>query len=398
MLTTKRLSAIVGALAVVLSLSAARPATGQISEQVSLFFNIERAASTAVSGFSPAQIRQAYGFDQIANQGKGQVIAIVDSFDHPNIEQDLAVFNGMFGLPECTTANGCFKKVYASGTNPGTNALWAFEIALDVEWAHAIAPQAKIVLVEAMSDQLGDLIAAVDIAVGPTVKATVVSMSWGLPEGNLSPARELELDGHFVGLNRTFFASAGDSGHGTMYPAASPYAMGVGGTSLILDDSGNYQSEKAWSGSGGGLSLYEPEPVYQLTYPIPNDPQGLRGTPDVAYVADPKTGLAMYDSVPFIGSAGWFEVGGTSVGSPQWAGLVAIANSMRAAKKKPPLTGSQGVLYTAAKEADGNYHDIVKGHDGGCGKPCKAAPDYDYVTGLGTPQANQLIPDLRDLP
>src|SRR5204863_2927665 len=115
------------------------------------------------------------------------------------------------------------------------------------------------------------------------------------------------------------------------------------------------------------------------------------------YVGDPSTGVAVYDSVPFEGDTGWFEVGGTSVGAPNWSALFAIANSLRASKSKPPLTGSQGVIYTAAKLADNNFHDIVKGKDGSCGTECKAAPTYDYVTGLGTPQADNLIPDLRDL-
>jgi hypothetical protein len=174
--------------------------------------------------------------------------------------------------------------------------------------------------------------------------------------------------------------------------------MSVGGTTLHIDQDGNYLDEKAWSGSGGGQSSFEPEPQYQSAYPIPNDPQHFKGTPDVAYDGNPNTGVAVYNSVPYLGQSGWFQVGGTSSGPPQWAGLVAIANSIRDSRNKPALTGSHGVLYDAAKEANDDFTDITKGRNGACGVLCKAKPNYDYVTGLGTPQADNLIPDLSDLP
>src|SRR5262249_40471550 len=153
-------------------------------------------------------------------------------------------------------------------------------------------------------------------------------------------ATEVTEDSHFIVPNVTFFASAGDAGHGVIYPAASPYVMGVGGTTLRLNKNGNFQSEKAWSDSGGGLSSAELQPLYQEIFPIPNNPQRRRGTPDVAYVADPNTGVAIYDSVPYQGSVGWSEVGGTSVGPPQLAALFAIANSMR----NKSMTGASGLL------------------------------------------------------
>jgi subtilase family serine protease len=365
------------------------------------FFLTEGAGKKSVTGFTPAQIRHGYGFDQISNQGKGQTIAIVAAFDHPDIEHDLSVFNGTFNLPACTADNGCFHKVFASGSNPGTNSVWAFEISLDVEWAHAIAPEATILLVEAASDQLQDLLAAVDVTVASKLTPRTVAMTWGLDE--LSVDSELSDDSHFVHRNITFFASSGDSGNVVVYPAASPYVMGVGGTTLRLDNDANYQGEKAWfggigpgGGSGGGLSSVELEPVYQRALPIPNNPLHMRGTPDISYDGDPNSGVAVYDSIPYLNSTGWFEAGGTSVGPPQWAALIAIANSMRA--KNSALTGSDGFLYEVAKRQPSDFHDVTQGQNGPCKVICKAQPGYDYVTGLGSPQANALIPDLTSLP
>jgi subtilase family serine protease len=354
-------------------------------------FQVQGAAVTGVIGLTPAQVRRAYGFDQISNKGRGQIIGIVNSFDYAAIEQDLATFNSTFGLPPCTTANRCFRKIYADHTQPPpANEIWALEIALTVEWAHAIAPEAQILLVEAASDQLSALLRAVDVAVQQG--ASVVSMSWGLGEFS----GEIAYDGHFVPNNVTFFAAAGDSGHGTLYPAASPYVMSVGGTTLHVKADGTYSKEKAWNGSGGGLSSLETAPVYQTTYPIPNNPERKRGIPDVAYAGDPDTGVAVYLSMPFQGIPGWLEVGGTSIGAPQWAALVAIANSIRQGAGKPALTGSYGVLYKAAQDGyAANYHDVDKGNNDKCRELCKAAPGYDYVTGLGTPRADSLIPALK---
>jgi subtilase family serine protease len=372
-------------------------ALAQGSMRVQPLLEVQIKGQKSAVGVTPAQIKKAYGFDQIANQGKGQTIAIVEAFDHPRIEQDLLVFTRQFNLPDCTTANKCFQKVFTTGTNPGTNdpnyQFWALEIALDVEWAHAIAPEANIMLIECANSTLDGLLAGVDVAVARG--ASVVTMSWGGPEFATEAATE---DGHFVAQNVTFFAAAGDTGHGVIYPAASPYVMSVGATTLKLDNQGNYVSEKASPHSGGGQSAFEPEPVYQLSYPIPNNPKHLRGTPDVAYDGDPDMGFAVFNSIPFDGSVGWLSVGGTSAGAPQWSGLMAIANSLRA-PKKPALTGSQGVLYEAAldKNNDATYNDVSKGVNGNCGKLCHAKPGYDYVTGLGSPQADLLIPALKEL-
>jgi len=343
-------------------------------------------AAPPTTAFAPAKIRHAYGFDQIVNQGAGQVIGIVDAYDDAKAEADLGVFSKQFGLAACTTANGCFHKVYSNGRQPAANANWAVEISLDIEWAHAIAPGAKIVLVETPSNSLNDLISGVDAAVRNG--ASEVSMSWTTAEFN----GEKNLDNHFVSNGTTFFAASGDAGTGVAYPAASPYVIGVGGTSLTLDSNGNYVSETAWSGSGGGESTVENEPLFQEQFAIPNDSRGTRGVPDVSFNADPGTGYAVYDSVGISGVAGWFQVGGTSAASPQWAALVAVANSSRVAMRKANLGSAASVVYALAKaNLATDFHAVTKGSNGTCGTLCTASAGYDFVTGLGTPQAKVLV-------
>ena len=178
--------------------------------------------------------------------------------------------------------------------------------------------------------------------------ASVVSMSW--TAGELST--ETSMDNNFVSSGVTFLAASGDSGTGVAYPAASPDVIGVGGTSLSLNASGAYQSETAWSGSGGGLSVYEREPSFQAQFGIPDDARGYRGSPDVSYDGNPGTGYAVYDSVGISGYAGWFQVGGTSAGTPQWAALVAISNSLRVAARKSTLSSTDTTLYHAGEDRD----------------------------------------------
>jgi subtilase family serine protease len=338
------------------------------------------------TAFAPAQVRHAYGFDQVTNQGAGQTIGIVDAYDDANVEADLGVFSAQFGLPACTSSNGCFRKVYSSGKKPVANANWAVEISLDVEWAHAIAPKATILLVEAPSNSLSDLVSGVTAAVRDG--ASAVSMSWTV--GDFSG--ETSMDRNFVSNGVTYVAASGDAGTGVAYPAASPDVIGVGGTSLYLSANGSYQSETAWSGSGGGLSAYEREPSYQAQFGIPDDSRGYRGAPDVSYNANPSTGYAVYDSVAISGYAGWFQVGGTSAGTPQWAALIAITNSMRAAARKSNLSGTDTTLYTLAKTGlNSEFRAVTQGTNGTCGILCTASAGYDYVTGLGTPQVSALI-------
>jgi subtilase family serine protease len=339
-------------------------------------------AQPDAGGYTPAALRIAYGFKSLGNYGAGQVIALVDAYDNPNAESDLGVFTAQYKLPSCTTANGCFKKIYATGTKPPTNSGWAGESSLDIEWSYAIAPKAKIILVEGANSGNAALWQAVDVAVANG--ATVVSMSFG---GN-EYSSETSDDSHFNVPGVVFCASSGDSGHGSFYPAASPYVVSVGGTTLKLNSNGTWKSETTWTGSSGGTSAYESEPSYQAGA----QNTGKRGIPDVAYDANPSTGVRVYSKSGF---GGWVTVGGTSIGSPQWAGLFAIANSMRAGSGKSRLTQPQFTLYPSA-EAD--YHDITSGTNGSCGSQCTAGAGYDFVTGVGSPKANLLIPALVAAP
>jgi len=345
-------------------------------------------ATTAPAGLSVGQILHFYGFDQIKNWGAGQTIGIVDAFDDPNIESDLAVFNSQFGLPPCNSANGCFKKIYASGRKPRTDSEWSLEISLDVQWSHAIAPQAKIILVEAATNRFTDIMNAVDVAVQNGVN--VVSMSFGGAEFSA----ETNYDHHFQVASVTFTASSGDSGSGVEYPAASPYVVAVEGTTIQTNASGDYLGETGWSGSGGGQSTFEGEPVYQSGFSIPNANEK-RGVPDVAYDADPNTAFSIYDTVGHHGQVGgWLQVGGTSAGAPQWAALFAVVNSIRVAGNKSTI-GSAGLALYNETGYGRNFHDITSGSNGTCGALCLAGPGYDYITGLGSPQANNLVPYLN---
>jgi len=265
------------------------------------------------SGFSPAQIKSGYGFSTSSTAGSGQTIAIVDAYDDPSAESDLAVFSSQFGLPACTTANGCFKKVNQSGGThyPRANSGWALEISLDVQWAHAIAPGAKILLVEASSATFSNLLAAESYA---SAHAGYVSNSWGGSEFS----GETSYDSSFAHSGVSFFVSAGDSGLPAEYPSASPNVISVGGTTLTLNSDGSFKSETGWSGGGGGCSAYETANPAQTSFS-----NGLcgsrRATPDVSLDADPSSGVAVYDSTSYSGQSGWFVVGGTSASSPMWA-------------------------------------------------------------------------------
>lgn len=351
-------------------------------------------ATLGPTGLTPAAVRTFYGFDKITNTGAGQIIGIVTAYDSPNAEADLAKFVAQFRLTACTTASGCFKKIYAAGTAPPVDATWALETALDVQWAHAIAPAAKIYLIEAKSNANADLLAAVDVAV--TNGATVVSMSFG----GLEYSAQINDEVHFNKLNTTFIAASGDAGHAAQYPASSAYVLGVGGTKIVLGTNNVYGSETAWSGSSGGQSVYMLIPSYQSGLPVPSA-NGYRAIPDVSYGADPNSGFSVYDSTPYGGSTGWFQVGGTSAGAPQWSALAAIANSLRLAANKKVLGATttstmNQLIYKlgATSTYAGNYHDVTSGTNGTCGTLCTAVSKYDYVTGLGTPIANTLINSL----
>jgi subtilase family serine protease len=257
---------------------------------------------------------------------------------------------------------------------PGANKAnsgWAVETTLDVEWAHAIAPDATIMLVQAASANNGDLLAAVDYATSHG--AHVVSMSWG---SNENPNQTSD-DVHFQVPGVTFFAASGDSGSGTIWPSTSPNVVAVGGTHLAVDASGNVLSETGWTGSGGGLSSVYAAPSYQSGLGFSK-----RAVPDVSYVADPATGVSVYDSVRSQGQQGWLVVGGTSAGSPQWAALTACVNGQRTS----PLGSTLNDLYANP----GTFRDITSGSNGAF----SCAPGFDLVTGLGSPRFDQLAPAL----
>src|SRR5271157_1997383 len=347
------------------------------------------------AGYTPQQIQNAYGVNQItfsggkvAGNGAGQTIAIVTAYKDPNIKADLATFDSEFGLS--APANFTVDNLGATTTDPG----WALETSLDVEWAHSVAPGANIILVEAPSDSLSALFSAVNYArYQPSV--SVVSMSWGTTEFWGESAYNSIFTTPVGHTGVTFVAASGDSGawYGPMYPSVSPNVLAVGGTSLTLAAGSTYSSETGWSDSTGGFSgldsrmrTYEPEPSYQTaTLQAVGLNDGVRTTPDVSFNADPNTGVAVYDSVPYSGQSGWFQVGGTSAATPAWAGLVAIADQGLATGKKGALsnTQAQADLY-ALRTSD--FHDITTGFNG-----YSATPGYNLVTGLGSPKANLVI-------
>ena len=321
----------------------------------------------APSGYSPDDIRAAYALPSVGGQG---TIAIVDAYDYPTAENDLNVFSAQFGLPACTTANGCFKKIYATGTKPRTSCSWSQEMALDIEWAHAMAPNARIVLVESASSTMLSLFKAILTATAIST-VTEESNSWGGSEFQ----KEKNYDVAFLqrpGI--VYFASSGDTGGKTIYPAVSPYVIAAGGTSL---NSISPVDETAWSGSGGGKSRYEPRPSYQ------NGIQSLtgaaRGVPDFSAVADPATGVSVYDSTPCQGMSGWMVFGGTSVSSPVLAGIVNLADHVT-----PSTTtfSELTTIYSAAAIAgtSPDFRDIVSGTAG----TFSALTGWDFTTGVGS--------------
>lgn len=309
--------------------------------------------------------------------GGGGIIAIVDAYDYPTAEDDLNVFSSQFDLPPCTTANGCFRKVYASGTKPTANCGWAQEAALDIQWAHAMAPNAQIVLVEAASNSFADLLFAVDQAsaiVMASGRNGQVSMSWGGSEFSTEAANDF----HFSTSNVVYFAASGDSGGKTIWPGVSPNVVSAGGTTINRDSSGNYVSETAWSGGGGGPSIYESIPFYQN--PISDVVGNKRGVPDISFDANPNTGVWVYDSTSCQGLSGWLIFGGTSVSSPALAGIVNLAGSFASSS-----AAELGTIYSVCTNgantcSSPNFRDITSGTAGSF----TAKTGWDFVTGVGS--------------
>jgi hypothetical protein len=379
------------------------------------------ASSAVIATYTPAQIRAAYDLPvlpapgvtltsaQRAQLGAGQTIYIVDAMHDPNVAAELAAFNQKFGLPICTlkplaptvalplapaSASGCeLSVVYntaagaMTGIAPAYHSGWATEIALDVQWAHATAPLARIVLIEAADASLTNLLGAVKLAnaMGPGV----VSMSFGAAEGSWTAS----VDAAFTGANMTYLAATGDSGAAVSWPSVSPNVLAVGGTTLTYSGSG-MRSEAGWSGTGGGTSAYTPTPAYQnSTVPGVGLP-ARRTVADVAFNADPSSGQFVAVMAAGSSAVSWVSAGGTSLSTPQWAGLIAIANAQRALNAKGPLGAPHAVLYGQIGAVPVNYAsafaDVTRGANGSCAT-CLAKLGYDPLAGLGTPNAGSML-------
>jgi subtilase family serine protease len=316
-----------------------------------------------LSGLSPAQVTAAYGLNAITfgktvnGTGSGETIALIEAYNDPTIASDLRTFDQAYKLPDPDLKVESQTGTAVSATAP-TNSGWTEEESLDVEWAHAIAPGANILVVEANSQSIQDLMAAVNTARN-TSGVVAVSMSWGFSE----TPNETSYDTYFKtpaghqGI--TFIASSGDSGSlaGASYPAASPYVLSVGGTTLLLSSSGAYQSESAWTDSGGGYSKYELEPSYQAKV----QDTGYKATPDVAFDGDPNTGVQVYvtESTRYGSQGSWLTFGGTSVGSPAWAGIIAITDQGRALAGEGSLDGSTQTLPSLYAAPSSDYHTVA---------------------------------------
>jgi subtilase family serine protease len=369
--------------------------------------NLESRTLMAVNtpvGYTPQQIRHAYNVDKIwyknkktglnyKGTGEGQTIAIVDAYDHPRITSDFKIFNKAFGLPNYGKDGKLLltKKVApAARANltapvPRVDRGWAEEIALDVQWAHAMAPRAKIVLVEAQSATWDDFLMAMNTARNiPGV--SVISLSLGSVGGELGKWQDA-YDNYFLtpkdhigpdgkkGGGITSVVSSGDVGAVTSWPAVSKNVLSVGGTNLTVDAAGNWLSESAWVEGGGGPPQFS----------NPNH------SPHVAMVADPASGVAIYNSIPneSTGQTGWFQIGGTSASAPMWAGLLAVVNEGRTLLGKKTLDGVKDVLPWIQTNPSGSFHDIISGSNG-----FNATVGFDYATGIGTPKSHKVARSL----
>lgn len=326
----------------------------------------------APAGLNPLQVRGAYGIP--GGGGAGGAIAIVDAYNYPTALADFNVFSTQFALPTETSvdvtnsANTVLQVVYATGSKPSDDGGWAQEEALDIEWAHAVAPAAKIYLVEAASASITDLMVAVNVAKNlPGVKQ--VSMSWG---GNESGCTYVQNDSSFLTSGVTFFAAAGDTAGERDFPALSVNVVAVGGTSLNVRSDGLWLSETVWNGTGCGSSGFEPRPIFQDK--VYSTVGLFRTGNDVSAVADPNTGVAVYDSTVYQNSSGWMVFGGTSLSTPVIAATVASSGATIGSSK-----ALNALLYAAVKGP--NLHDITTGNSGSF----TAKVGYDIPTGVGSP-------------
>ena len=353
-----------------------RPGAARCLAHVQVDANGKPMATTTPTGYGPADIQSAYELSGVSS-GAAPIVAIVDAYDDPTAESDLAAYRAHFGLPPCTTANGCFRKVNQSGVagsyppaDPQSE--WAVEISLDLDAVSAACPSCKILLVETSSDDLSDLGAGVSTAV--KLGATAVSNSYGGSEDSTNAQSSVAYYDH-PGVLVT--ASAGDGAYGVEFPASSQYVLGVGGTSLAKAGNARGWSETVWftqagEGTGSGCSAYTPKPSWQTDTGCPH-----KTVADVSAVANPYTGIAVYDTQsPY---SGWTVIGGTSLASPLVAAIFAAAGRAAA-----------GPSFPYANAAD--FWDVTSGSNGTCSPSylCTAAPGYDGPTGMGTPNATAM--------
>ena len=320
-------------------------------------------AAVTPSGLSPADLRSAYSVT--GTGASSTIIAIVDALGYPNAERDLGTYRAQFGLPACTTANGCFKKVNqrgVQGSYPATNTGWSQETALDLDMASAMCPGCTLLLVEADSASFQNLATSVNTAAA--MGAHAISNSYG---GGESGSSSFEPFYNYAGIAVT--VSSGDSGFGVEFPASSPHVTAVGGTSLVRSSNTRGWSETAWSGAGSGCSAVYAKPTWQT-----DSGCARRTVADVSAVADPNTGVAVFGPANSRSSA-WLVFGGTSVAAPLVAGIY-------------------GVNGTAVNHGNDPYrhlsslNDVTSGSNGSCGGSylCTAVAGYDGPTGLGTPK------------
>jgi subtilase family serine protease len=319
------------------------------------------------SGLGPSDLQSAYALPS-ATAGAGKTVAIVDAYDDPSAEADLAVYRSYYGLSACTTANGCFRKVNQNGgtTYPAANGGWAEEISLDLDMASAICPNCNILLVEATSATFANLGAAVNRAA--TLGATSISNSYGG-----SDARDSTYGTYYNHPGIAVTVSSGDAGYGVEYPASSHYVTAVGGTTLTrATGTTRGWTETAWSGAGSGCSAYNTALTGASTF---GTGCSRRAVADVSAVADPNTGVSVYDSYAYQGYVGWLTFGGTSVSSPIIASVYALAGNTASIDNNYPYTHSTSLF------------DVTSGSNGSCSTSqlCTARAGWDGPTGLGTP-------------
>lgn len=323
-----------------------------------------------LTGMLPGWIADIYKLPAINTaSGANSTVALIVAYDDPAAEADLAVYRNTFGLPPCTSKNGCFTKIAQDGSAhyPAFDQGWAVEASTDLDTVSAVCPGCKLMLVEAASSNIPDLAAAVDMAAASG--ATVISNSYGAPEAS----DNVQYDSHYNHPGVAIVASAGDQGYGVMFPASSEYVIAVGGTSLYQSLGGI--SEVAWPQTNSGCSTFIAKPNWQH-----DSGCSKRTMNDVAVVGDPSTGMAVYDSVLRGTSGGWTVIGGTSIGSPIVSAIIAMS-------AHPSHYAGAQQLYSHAS----NFFDIDSGTNGSCATAylCTAGPGFDGPTGLGAPNGNQ---------